>query len=202
MFFFVKEEPKNHCIDWQPTRYEFYHLEDYWFDICGIRNTTHLYSFEEEQNLFHSEISKHFYQSLDHMIDKLEHACEKEFNCNPKYLDCNWIYYTLEQKEDYIIENIVHKIVEDVCENMEQILNFPHDFYEKIERNIKEQLYKIGLEYFKVQFENQNMLNYLCGDDIRYKKAKKSKEIQEKLKNNPMMLMNMKHLSDYHGYFN
>lgn len=183
-FLFNIEEPKSCNTDWQPTYYKFPHLEDYWFDVCGFKNPIYFeeYDIEDEQRLFHSEFVKHFYQSLDHMIDKLEYACEREFNGNPKYLDCNWIYYTLEQKEDYIIENIIHKIVEDICKNMEQILNFPHDFYEKIESNIKEQLYKIGLEYFKVQFENQSMLNYLCGEDKRYFEMKRTKEIQEKLK--------------------
>jgi hypothetical protein len=200
-FFFKNEEPKSSNTSWQPTCYEFHHLEDYWFDICGIRNPLHLYSFEEEQNLFHSEISKCFYRPLDYMIDKLEYACEREFNSNPKYLDCNWIYYTCEKKDGYIIEDIVNNIVENLCEGMELFLNFPHDIYEKIESKIKKQLYKIGLEYFKVQFKNQSMQNYLCDNDIRYHKMKKAKEIQEKLKDNPMMLMGINKFADYCGYF-
>lgn len=147
-FLILQNNQYNINDDWKPERYEYEPYGSEWLRALGIKQC-----YYGEMNVLEERICL----ELDHFGYKFVTACEHEF-CTSRYLDNQWVY----EFEDG--DDVINKLIEFTLENFDKYM-YPLDkeICDEIFPKVKRELFKIGREYFTVQFDNQIMFNFKCG---------------------------------------
>lgn len=158
-FLITHDDPHMICDSWKLERYEYEHYSSEWLHVLGIRQYCY-----GEMKVFEEYVCSR----LDHLGYKFINACEHEFYTNPRYLDNQWVY----EFEDG--DDVINKLIESTLENFDKYI-YPLDkeICDEIFPKVKRQLFKIGREYFTVQFHNQSMFNFKCGIGRKSEKSDK-----------------------------
>lgn len=148
-FFLFNNTQNNNVEDnWTLERFEFVPYKRSWLFYLGLRT-----SLDDKYSFVQDIICNR----LDYKAESFVNNLEREFNCNPRYLDSRWIY-NFEDGDD-----VINNIIEETVLNFELYM-YPMDkeLCNHFLIVLKKELFKIGRDFFSVQFENQSYINYKC----------------------------------------
>jgi hypothetical protein len=159
-----KENCTNYSLfdNWKPEKYEFRPLKNEWLYFLGICNND--FSIDYNKPCWNMICHK-----LDYITKRFVNECEKEYECNPRYIDREWVY----EFEDG--NDVINKIIDVSLEYFkERMYPLDKELCDMILPKVREKLFNIGRDYFSAQMNNQCVLNFASGIGRKRKNAERS----------------------------